>query len=140
MHEVAVIVELVAFAGLRVLTIAMSQDAWKPAPVGKAGVSHCVAAGAVAAEATGATATPRTVTEARASPTAAAATNERRKIRDPIRPDFPWIDDRFVLGDAPDPFVGHAEFARAASGRKLRNPNDDNKADRTVGTPLGTPK
>jgi hypothetical protein len=133
MHEVAVIVELVAFAGLRVLTIAMSQDAWKPAPVGKAGVSHCVAAGAVAAEATGATATPRTVTEARASPTAAAATNERRKIRDP--------NDRAVFGDAPDPFVGSAEFARAAAGRKLRKANDENsQADHTVGTPLGTSK
>ena len=61
------IVELVALAGLTVLVIAMSQEASKPAPVGKAGVSHCEAAGAEAAEATGATAMPSTVTEARAT-------------------------------------------------------------------------
>ena len=120
MHEVAVIVELVAFAGLRVLTIAISQDAWKPAPVGKAGVSHCVAAGAVAAEATGAIAMPSTVTEARASPTAAAETSERRKIRDPMRPVSAAMDDRVVFGGAPDLFVGRADLVRAATGRKLR--------------------
>ena len=81
MQAVAVIVELVAFAAVTVLVIAMLQEASKPAPVGKAGGSHCAAAGAEAAEATGAMAMPSNATEARASPAAAAA--DERASEDP---------------------------------------------------------
>jgi hypothetical protein len=48
-HEVAVIVELGAPAELTLLATVILQLASNPAPVGKAGGSHCVAAGATAA-------------------------------------------------------------------------------------------
>jgi hypothetical protein len=48
-HAVPVTVEEVAPAALTVSSMVMVQVTWKPAPVGKAGGSHCVAAGAVAA-------------------------------------------------------------------------------------------
>jgi hypothetical protein len=48
-HAVAVTVEEVAPADDTLSSMVMVQVTWKPAPVGKAGGSHCAAAGAVAA-------------------------------------------------------------------------------------------
>ena len=77
-HAVAVIVELVAPAEVTVLVIAMLQDVCSPAPVGKAGGLHWVAAGAVAAEATaGAKVTPIRTSEPRAVPAATVARSQR---------------------------------------------------------------
>jgi hypothetical protein len=48
-HAFAVIVEDVPPVAVTVFAIVMVQSTWKPAPVGNAGGSHCVAAGATAA-------------------------------------------------------------------------------------------
>jgi hypothetical protein len=80
-HAVAVIVELVAPAEVTVLVMVMLQDASSPAPVGKAGGLHWLAAGAVAAaDAAGAQAIPIRADAATAVPITTIATRQRRTI------------------------------------------------------------
>jgi hypothetical protein len=84
-HAVAVIVELVAPAEVTVLVIAMLQDVCSPAPVGKGGALHWVAAGAVAADAAvGATETPIRTSEPRAVPAATTARSQRGTTGAPV--------------------------------------------------------
>jgi hypothetical protein len=78
-HEVAVTVDEVAPAAVTVLSMVIVQVTSYPAPVGKAGGSHCAAAGAVAAaEAAGALAKPaRTSIETAVIPTTIAVSMQR---------------------------------------------------------------
>jgi hypothetical protein len=78
---VAVIVEEEAPAAVTLLSMVMVQVTWNPAPVGKAGGSHPVAAGAVAAEATSGTpANPARTSMARAIAATTETISRRRRM------------------------------------------------------------
>jgi hypothetical protein len=93
-HAVAVTVEVVAPAEVTVLSMTMVQLTSKPAPVGKAGGSHWVAAGALAAaDAAGTPTNPTRTNMARAVVATTAMMRQRRTIAPlPVRPSaVMWI-------------------------------------------------